>query len=137
MVEVQILITLVLFCGLGYGGTNISAFITVFINGMATELPKGPIDMKTVFGEDVILVHSSGVPILTNEFGFLMHNLQHGESYFLVGRIFKSIASFPNHFSLLINFLFFSFTSDKLIFRFSYISEKPFSCFSFIYYANY
>ncbi|CAJ1919092.1 unnamed protein product [Sphenostylis stenocarpa] len=85
----------------GYGSTNISAFITVFINGIATELPKGPIDIKTVFGEDVMLVHSSGVPILTNEFGFLMQNLQHGESYFLVGiysiYIFKSIASIPNH----------------------------------------
>ncbi|KAK7377912.1 hypothetical protein VNO80_03347 [Phaseolus coccineus] len=67
----------------GYGGTNISAFITVFINGIATELPKGPIDIKTVFGEDLMLVHSSGVPILTNEFGLLMQNLQHGESYFL------------------------------------------------------
>ncbi|KAL5132808.1 WUSCHEL-related homeobox 11 [Glycine soja] len=69
----------------GYGGPNISGFITVFINGIATELPKGPIDLKTVFGEDVMLVHSSGVPIPTNEFGFLMHNLQHGDSYFLVG----------------------------------------------------
>ena len=71
--------------GVGYGGPNISGFITVFINGIATELPKGPIDLKTVFGEDVMLVHSSGVPIPTNEFGFLMHNLQHGDSYFLVG----------------------------------------------------
>ncbi|KHN34632.1 WUSCHEL-related homeobox 11 [Glycine soja] len=69
----------------GYGGTNISGFITVFLNGIATELPKGPIDLKTVFGEDVMLVHSSGVPIPTNEFGFLMQNLRHGESYFLVG----------------------------------------------------
>ncbi|XP_014491062.1 WUSCHEL-related homeobox 11 [Vigna radiata var. radiata] len=70
----------------GYGGTNISAFITVFINGIATELPKGPIDMKTVFGEDVMLVHSSGIPILPNDFGFLMQNLQHGESYYLVSK---------------------------------------------------
>ncbi|XP_061372544.1 WUSCHEL-related homeobox 11-like [Gastrolobium bilobum] len=61
-----------------------SGFITVFINGIATELPKGPIDIKTVFG-DVMLVHSSGVPLPTNEFGFLMQSLQHGESYFLVG----------------------------------------------------
>ncbi|RDX98570.1 WUSCHEL-related homeobox 11, partial [Mucuna pruriens] len=72
--------------GVGYGGTNISGFITVFINGIATELPKGPIDIKTLFGEDVMLVHSSGVPIPTNEFGFLMHNLHHGESYFLVSK---------------------------------------------------
>ncbi|KAH1077409.1 hypothetical protein AAZX31_19G106000 [Glycine max] len=70
----------------GYGGTNISGFITVFLNGIATELPKGPIDLKTVFGEDVMLVHSSGVPVPTNEFGFLMQNLRHGESYFLVSK---------------------------------------------------
>lgn len=122
MVEVLILITVVLFCGVGYGGTNISAFITVFINGIATELPKGPIDMKTVFGEDVMLVHSSGIPILPNDFGFLMQNLQHGESYYLVRRIFKSIASFPN------------LVLSILILRFSYIYPK--FCFSFIYYAN-
>ncbi|TKY62835.1 WUSCHEL-related homeobox 11 [Spatholobus suberectus] len=70
----------------GYGGTNVSGFITVFINGIATELPKGPIDIKSMFGEDVMLVHSSGVPVPTNEFGFLMQNLQHGESYFLVSK---------------------------------------------------
>ncbi|KAE9599677.1 putative transcription factor homeobox-WOX family [Lupinus albus] len=59
-------------------------FITVFVNGVATEVPNGPIDMKTVFGEDVMLVHSSGMPLPTNEFGFLMQTLQLGESYFLV-----------------------------------------------------
>lgn len=41
-------------------------------------------DIKTLFGEDVMLVHSSGVSVPTNEFGFLMQSLQHGESYFLV-----------------------------------------------------
>ncbi|KAK7396114.1 hypothetical protein VNO78_16894 [Psophocarpus tetragonolobus] len=70
----------------GYGGSNISGFIMVFINGIVTELPKGPIDIKTFFGEDKMLVHSSGEPIPTNEFGFLMQNLQHGESYFLVSK---------------------------------------------------
>ncbi|KAF1886791.1 hypothetical protein Lal_00046028 [Lupinus albus] len=61
-------------------------FITVFVNGVATEVPNGPIDMKTVFGEDVMLVHSSGMPLPTNEFGFLMQTLQLGESYFLVSK---------------------------------------------------
>ncbi|KAH9728679.1 WUSCHEL-related homeobox 11 [Citrus sinensis] len=61
-----------------------TGFITVFINGAPTEIPRGPIDMKALFGQDVVLVHSSGVPIPTNEFGFLMQSLQHGESYFLV-----------------------------------------------------
>ncbi|MED6124739.1 wuschel- homeobox [Stylosanthes scabra] len=68
----------------GFGSNNVSGFITVFINGIATEVPRGLIDIKTLFGEDAILVHSSGVPVPTNEFGFLMQSLQHGESYFLV-----------------------------------------------------
>ncbi|XP_020980607.1 WUSCHEL-related homeobox 11-like [Arachis duranensis] len=68
----------------GFGGNNVSGFITVFINGIATEVPRGLIDIKTLFGEDAILVHSSGVPLPTNEFGFLIQTLQHGESYFLV-----------------------------------------------------
>lgn len=73
--------------GIGYGGANnsVTGLITVFINGIATELQGGSIDIKTVFGEDVMLVHSSGVPLSTNEYGFLMQSLQHGESYFLVG----------------------------------------------------
>jgi hypothetical protein len=61
-----------------------SGFITVFINGIPTEVPRGPLDIKAMFGQDVVLVHSSGVPVPTNEFGFLMQSLHHGESYFLV-----------------------------------------------------
>ncbi|KAH7513172.1 hypothetical protein FEM48_Zijuj12G0168300 [Ziziphus jujuba var. spinosa] len=61
-----------------------SGFITVFINGVPTEVHKGPIDLKTMFGQDVVLVHSSGIPIPMNEFGILMQSLQPGESYFLV-----------------------------------------------------
>uniref|UniRef100_A0A6N2NJ68 Homeobox domain-containing protein n=1 Tax=Salix viminalis TaxID=40686 RepID=A0A6N2NJ68_SALVM len=58
--------------------------ITVFINGLPTEVPRGPLDMTAMFGQDVVLVHSSGVPLPTNESGFLMQSLHHGESYFLV-----------------------------------------------------
>lgn len=47
-------------------------------------MTSGGIDMKAMFGEDLVLVHSSGVPLPTDEFGFLMHSLQHGEAYFLV-----------------------------------------------------
>ncbi|KAJ8528913.1 hypothetical protein K7X08_030653 [Anisodus acutangulus] len=62
-------------------------FITVFINGVATEVPRGPLDMKAIFGpEDLILYHSSGVPLPVNEYGFIVQSLQHGESYFLVSR---------------------------------------------------
>lgn len=59
--------------------------MTVFINGVPTEVPRGPLDMKAMFGtQDFLLVHSSGVPLPINEFGFLAHSLQPGESYFLV-----------------------------------------------------
>ncbi|MBA0632865.1 hypothetical protein Godav_001532 [Gossypium davidsonii] len=67
-----------------YGGGAIQYDSSVFINGVPTEVPRGPLDVKAMFGEDVDLVHSSGVPIPINEFGFLLQTLQHGESYFLV-----------------------------------------------------
>ncbi|KAF2306860.1 hypothetical protein GH714_022115 [Hevea brasiliensis] len=73
----------------GGGGSTSSllGFITVFINGVATEVPRGPLDMKAMFGQDAVLVHSSGVPVPCNESGFLMQSLQHGESYFMVNII--------------------------------------------------
>ncbi|XP_042479465.1 WUSCHEL-related homeobox 11-like [Macadamia integrifolia] len=63
-----------------------SEFITVFINGIPTEVPRGPLDLKAMFGQDVLLVHSSGVPVPFNEFGISLQSLQPGESYFLVSR---------------------------------------------------
>ncbi|KAL1531096.1 Homeobox domain, variant 2 [Salvia divinorum] len=60
--------------------------ITVFINGVATEVGRGPVDMKAMFGGDYLLFHSSGVAVEANEHGFLVQSLQHGESYFLVPR---------------------------------------------------
>ncbi|KAJ4843538.1 hypothetical protein Tsubulata_019018, partial [Turnera subulata] len=60
-----------------------TGFITVFINGIPTEVPRGPLDAKAMFGQDVMLLHSSGVPVPLNEFGFLIQSLQQGESYFL------------------------------------------------------
>jgi hypothetical protein len=75
---------------IGHTFWRFSGFITVFINGVPTEVPRGPLDMKTIFSQDVVLVHSSGVPLPINEFGFLMQGLQHGESYFLVITISSS-----------------------------------------------
>ncbi|XP_022971585.1 WUSCHEL-related homeobox 11-like [Cucurbita maxima] len=63
-----------------------SGYIIIFINGVPTEVPKGAVDMKAMFGDDTVLVHSSGLPVLTNEFGISLHSLQHGETYFLVSR---------------------------------------------------
>lgn len=64
-----------------------SGIITVFINGVATQVPEGPLDVKAMFGEEVIFVHSSGVPVPFNEFGISFQSLHHGESYFLVPRL--------------------------------------------------
>lgn len=58
--------------------------MTVFINGVATEVPRGPIDLRSMFGQDVMLVHSTGALLPANEYGILLHSLQMGESYFLV-----------------------------------------------------
>lgn len=66
---------------------DFSGLITVYINGVATEIPRGPLDMKAMFGQDFVLFHSSGVPVQVNEYGFLMQSLQHGESYFLVSNL--------------------------------------------------
>nr|XP_027069045.1 WUSCHEL-related homeobox 11-like isoform X2 [Coffea arabica]XP_027073053.1 WUSCHEL-related homeobox 11-like isoform X2 [Coffea arabica] len=63
-----------------------SGLISVFINGVATELPRGPFDLRATFGQDFLLFHSSGVPVSVSEYGFLLESLQHGESYFLVQR---------------------------------------------------
>ncbi|XP_062186993.1 WUSCHEL-related homeobox 11-like [Phragmites australis] len=62
------------------------ASITVFINGVATEVPQGPIDLRSMFGQDVMLAHSTGGLLPVNEYGILMQSLQMGESYFLVMR---------------------------------------------------
>ncbi|KAK1292754.1 WUSCHEL-related homeobox 11 [Acorus calamus] len=61
-------------------------FITVFINGVPSEVPRGPIDMRALFGRDVLLVHSSGEIVPTNENGVIMQSLLLGESYFLVSK---------------------------------------------------
>lgn len=61
-----------------------SGYMTVYINGMASEVPRGPIDMKAMFGLDVMLVNSNGELVPMNEYGILLQGLQMGESYFLV-----------------------------------------------------
>ncbi|CAL9111600.1 unnamed protein product, partial [Musa acuminata var. zebrina] len=58
--------------------------VIVFINGVLNEVPSGPIDLRAMFGHNVMLVHSSGEVLPVNEHGILMQSLQMGESYFLV-----------------------------------------------------
>ncbi|XP_009416341.3 WUSCHEL-related homeobox 11-like [Musa acuminata AAA Group] len=60
--------------------------ITVFIDGVPSEVPRGPIDMRAMFGQNVMLVHSSGELLPVNEHGVVVQSLQMGESYFLVIR---------------------------------------------------
>lgn len=67
---------------------GLGVMITVFINGVPTEVESGPVNMKAMFGEDnLMLVHSSGVALPLDEFGVLVPGLQHGESYFLVSKL--------------------------------------------------
>ena len=61
------------------------------INGVATEVARGPIDLRSMFGQDVMLVHSTGGILPVNEYGILMQSLQMGESYFLVGTYYSYI----------------------------------------------
>uniref|UniRef100_A0A453I6K9 Uncharacterized protein n=1 Tax=Aegilops tauschii subsp. strangulata TaxID=200361 RepID=A0A453I6K9_AEGTS len=63
-----------------------AATITVFINGVPMEVPRGPIDLRAMFGQDVVLLHSTGTLLPVNDYGILIQSLQMGESYFLVSR---------------------------------------------------
>ncbi|RLN39128.1 WUSCHEL-related homeobox 6-like [Panicum miliaceum] len=63
-----------------------AATIMVFINGVPMEVPRGPIDLRAMFGQDVMLVHSTGALLPVNDYGILTQSLQMGESYFLVAR---------------------------------------------------
>ncbi|KAK1382208.1 Homeobox domain-containing protein [Heracleum sosnowskyi] len=57
---------------------------TVIINDVGFEVPSGPLNVKEVFGEDAVLVHSSGQPVVTNEWGVTLQPLQHGAFYYLI-----------------------------------------------------
>ncbi|KAK9152907.1 hypothetical protein Sjap_000387 [Stephania japonica] len=58
--------------------------LTVFINDVAFEVSVGPFNMRQAFGDDALLIHSSGQPVLTNEWGVTLQSLQPGASYYLV-----------------------------------------------------
>nr|DAD21102.1 TPA_asm: hypothetical protein HUJ06_022565 [Nelumbo nucifera] len=57
---------------------------TVFINDVAFEVAMGPLNVREAFGEDAVLVHSSGLPVITDEWGVTLQALQHGAFYYLV-----------------------------------------------------
>nr|ADF42580.1 putative wuschel homeobox protein WOX8/9 [Picea abies] len=58
--------------------------ITVLINDIAVEVPVGPINVRAVFGENAVLLHSTGQPVLLNEWGFTLESLQHGAMYYVI-----------------------------------------------------
>ncbi|XP_019226117.1 PREDICTED: WUSCHEL-related homeobox 9-like isoform X2 [Nicotiana attenuata] len=57
---------------------------TVFINDVAFEVGLGAFNVREVFGDDAVLVHSSGEPLITNEWGLTLQPLQHGAFYYLL-----------------------------------------------------
>ncbi|XP_061363442.1 WUSCHEL-related homeobox 9 [Gastrolobium bilobum] len=57
---------------------------TVLINNVAFEVAVGPFNVREAFGDDAVLIHSSGQPVLTDEWGVTLHSLQHGACYYLI-----------------------------------------------------
>ncbi|KAL8260241.1 hypothetical protein R6Q59_028194 [Mikania micrantha] len=57
---------------------------TVFINDVAFEVAVGPFNVWEWFGDDAMLIHSYGQPVVTNEWGVTLQSLQHGAFYYLV-----------------------------------------------------
>ncbi|CAI9755172.1 unnamed protein product [Fraxinus pennsylvanica] len=57
---------------------------TVFINDVCFEVELGELfNVKEAFGDDAVLIHSFGQPVLTNEWGVTLQPLQHGALYYL------------------------------------------------------
>ncbi|KAK2642074.1 hypothetical protein Ddye_023837 [Dipteronia dyeriana] len=69
-------------CGVDHGGPG--ARSTVFINDVAFEVGVGPFNVREAFGEDAVLINSSGHPVLTNEWGITLQSLHHGAFYYLI-----------------------------------------------------
>ncbi|KAL7243658.1 hypothetical protein ACSBR1_015964 [Camellia fascicularis] len=65
-------------------GTVSQARSTVFINDVAFEVAVGPFNVREAFGDDAMLIHSTGEPVVTNEWGFTLQSLQQGGFYYLV-----------------------------------------------------
>jgi len=60
----------------------------VFINDVAFEVMKGPFNVRQAFGDEAVLIHSSG-PVPTDDWGTTLHPLQHGAYYYLVCTFLK------------------------------------------------
>ena len=51
---------------------------------MPQKVPNGPFDGRSIFGQDAVLLHSSGEMVQVNDSGILFRALRDGESYLLV-----------------------------------------------------
>ena len=71
-------------CFSGIGDPAMTAKSTVFINDVAFEVAVGPFNVREAFGDDAVLIHATGQPVLTNQWGVTLHSLQHGACYYLV-----------------------------------------------------
>ncbi|KAL3643481.1 hypothetical protein CASFOL_014296 [Castilleja foliolosa] len=57
---------------------------TVFINDVCFEVGLEPFNVREAFGDDAVLIQSTGQPVLTNDWGVTLHPLQHGSFYYLL-----------------------------------------------------
>ena len=51
----------------------------------------GSINVRDAFGENAVLLHSAGEPVLVNEWGFTLECLQQGAKYYVVYLMPKQI----------------------------------------------
>jgi hypothetical protein len=70
--------------GVGEPNHFTAAKCTVSIDDQIIEVDSGPFNIRQIFGDEAILVDSSGQLVLTDEWGVTLDSLQHGASYFLV-----------------------------------------------------
>ncbi|XP_041023357.1 WUSCHEL-related homeobox 9-like [Juglans microcarpa x Juglans regia] len=69
---------------LGATATGGPSKSTVFINEVAFEVAAMPFNVREAFGNETVLIHSSGQPVRTNEWGVTLQPLQHGSFYYLI-----------------------------------------------------
>ncbi|CAI9760170.1 unnamed protein product [Fraxinus pennsylvanica] len=71
--------------GIGESGVGGPTKSTVYINDVCFEVSSMvPFNVRDAFGDDAVLVHSSGQPVLTNEWGATLQPLHHGAFYYLM-----------------------------------------------------
>ncbi|XP_042031084.1 WUSCHEL-related homeobox 9-like [Salvia splendens] len=62
---------------------------TVFINDVCFEVAVEPFNVRAAFGDDAVLFHTSGQPVMTDGWGVTLHPLHHGGVYYLLRPFMK------------------------------------------------